>query len=154
MYGTLPNDKDTADVMISSSQHDERSSEPPQKRRRLTQLFDDTDDEVSTDGSQASVELPGSTSDEYIAIDNDILGDHRSKYEAVMHEPAFIESQNNVFVTQADQPWSSPSRIRGPRWRKKTPTPSPSPEERSPPVPQTANSHSAKQAADPLIADD
>lgn len=38
-----------------------------------------------------------------------------------IHVPRNAESYENVFVTQLTQPQSSPSRIRGPRWKKKSP---------------------------------
>jgi ATP-dependent DNA helicase MPH1 len=41
------------------------------------------------------------------------------------HISAHYKPHENTFVTQLTQPPSSPSRIRGPRWRKKVPTPTP-----------------------------
>lgn len=97
--------------------------EPPRKRRRTTKILDDSDEDSSA--SEDSVTLPTSPSNDYIEIDDDILGNNHSKYEHVLHEPAFVDTQRNEFVTQVEQPWSSPTRIRNPRWRKKSPTPSP-----------------------------
>ncbi|KEF54933.1 fanconi anemia group M protein [Exophiala aquamarina CBS 119918] len=43
---------------------------------------------------------------------------HRSKYEDRIHVPQYGDRTTNTFVTQLTQQWSSPSRIRGPRWMK------------------------------------
>lgn len=115
------------------------SPEPPRKRRRTNNFSSLSDRE--DDGSSQEPELPSNDSERYIEIDDDILENHRSKYEHVMHEPEYVESQTNVYVTQIDQPWSSPTRIRGPRWRKQDSTPSP--------PPQTVG-----RAGRPLVADE
>lgn len=145
--------RDAANVLVPSSQCHEPSSEPPRKRRCIAQFPLGSDDEESSEASQDSVDLPSHDADEdFIEVDDDLLDNHRSKYEAVMHEPAFVESQKNVFVTQIEQPWSSPTRMRGPRWRKKTPTPSPSPQ-RPPPTVQR-DSGSFNLAADDFDDDE
>ena len=143
----------SGDVLVPSSQGCEPSSEPPRKRRRLAQFSLGTDDEDSSQTSHGSVDLPSNDGDDsFIEVDDELLGNQRSKYDAVMHEPAFVESQKNVFVTQIEQPWSSPTRIRGPRWRKKTPTPSPSPER--PPQSVQQEPEPFNQEAEALIVDD
>lgn len=126
----------SSSVLVPSSQTHQSSSEPPRKRRRIARLIPSSDDESDSEASQDSVHLPSHDPEDYIEVDDELLGNQQSKYEAVTHEPAFVESQQNVFVTQVDQPWSSPTRIRGPRWQKKSPSPSPTPE-RALPVKQT-----------------
>lgn len=140
-------------VLVPSSQGHEPSSEPPRKRRRITSVIPDLDDDETTgsQASEASLSLPTNELDDFIEIDDDILGNHRSRYEAVLHEPEFVESQKNLFVSQVEQPWSSPTRIRGPRWRKRTPTPSPSPQV-TPVIPQTNAIDNANESV--LFADD
>jgi len=147
---------DASNVLVPSSQCHEPSSEPPRKRRRISHFPLGSEDEESSEASQDSIGLPSHDTDQdFIEVDDDLLDNHRSKYEAVMHEPVFVESQRNVFVTQVEQPWSSPTRIRGPRWRKKTPTPSPSPPpQRPPPTIQRRDPASFNAAADILVADD
>ena len=114
------------DNVGASSSEDEEfvESERPGKRRRLN----------DTESSHQSVE-DGSESDEYVLPPNDVLRSEdeyhetdsprasaaKSKY--LMHVPQFEESQEQIFVTQLTQPHSSPSRIRGPRWKKKPPPP-------------------------------
>ena len=44
----------------------------------------------------------------------------KSKY--LIHVPQFEEPQEQIFVTQLTQPHSSPSRLRGPRWKKRPPS--------------------------------
>ncbi|KAK5949662.1 3'-5' DNA helicase [Knufia fluminis] len=145
--------QNTDNVLVPSSQNHQPSSEPPRKRRRIARLPLESDEDDSSQTTEDSIELPSNDAEDgFIEVDEEILGNQPSKYDAVMHEPAFVESQKNVFVTQIDQPWSSPTRIRGPRWRKKTPTPSPSPERPPPTVQQdTALSN---QTTDVLIAED
>ncbi|KAJ9661023.1 3'-5' DNA helicase [Neophaeococcomyces mojaviensis] len=140
----------SSDILVPSSQDDELSSEPPRKRRRITRAVSSPDDRSVSDQSQDSIDLPSHDVEDYIEIDDDILGIHRSKYEAVMHEPAYVDSQKNVFVSQVDQPWSSPTRIRGPRWRKKSLSPSSSPESILPVVRQTTSG----RGRDILLADE
>ncbi|KAK5088274.1 3'-5' DNA helicase [Lithohypha guttulata] len=143
------------EVFVPSSQRYEPSSEPPRKKRRTRQILADSDDEISSSqASESSVILPTSTSKEFIAIDDELLGQERSKYEHVLHKPAFVESQKNEFVTQIDQPWSSPTRIRGPRWRKKSLTPSPSPETRPGSHEVERTTIVANLGDDVLVADD
>lgn len=114
---------------FTPSLHGESDSSPrPRKRRRVSLQSDFTDTETGLAPITDEYDLPSNDARDYIQVDDEFVGaDQPSKYEALMHEPAFVESQKNVFVTQVDQPWSSPTRIRGPRWKKKSPTPSPSP---------------------------
>lgn len=131
-------------------------SQPSAKRRKIDRfpdLSDDTEDSQSSD----DLDLPSHDPEDYIEIDEDILGNNASKYEAVMHQPEHVELQRNTFVSQVEQPWSSPTRIRGPRWRKQTPTPSPVQVPPEPPPGQSernvANTH-VGALAPPLIVDD
>ena len=108
---------------VSSEDEEYIEPERPGKRRRLN-------DKVS---SQESVE-GGLTFDEYDLPSNEDLnsengyhdgdnprrGTAKSKY--LMHVPQFEEPQEQIFVTQLTQPHSSPSRIRGPRWKKQPPS--------------------------------
>lgn len=59
-----------------------------------------------------------------------------SKYKIHISKGANI--QENTFVTQLTQPPSSPSRIRGPRWKKPEPEPSPKPVAQVPGTPPPA----------------
>lgn len=120
------------------------------------QPTDDSDTETIHSGSQDTGNLPSNDPDDFIEVDEELLGAQESRYAPFLHEPAYVESQSNVYVTQIDQPWSSPTRIRGPRWRKKTPTPSPSPEQipSAPLSPPRRGTSLAQQAADVLVAED
>lgn len=99
------------DVQVPSSQNEE--TERPRKRRRVNRptISDEADD----------YDLPSVdyTEDEYDDPD-EVL--EKSKYDEVMYVPQHASTQKEIYVTQLTQPWSSPTRIRGPRWqRQKTP---------------------------------
>jgi ATP-dependent DNA helicase MPH1 len=70
--------------------------------------------------------------DEYdLPLSDDQLQDSTQKAKNdkyLMHDPEYEQPIETVFVTQFTQnQLSSPSRIRGPRWRKKQPSPTPAP---------------------------
>ncbi|ETN44593.1 uncharacterized protein HMPREF1541_10263 [Cyphellophora europaea CBS 101466] len=112
------------DVLVPSSQTEDNIR--PRKRRRYnTSNDDDLDDEYDLPSHDCS-------QDEYDDPDEVI---QKSRYDEVTHVPLHAETQKDTFVTQLTQPWSSPTRIRGPRWKKHSEPPSPQPngvcEERS-----------------------
>ncbi|KPI36716.1 ATP-dependent DNA helicase mph1 [Cyphellophora attinorum] len=105
------------DVLVPSSQTDDIIR--PRKRRRIAV---DSSDE-SGNSSDDDVKLPSNDySQDDIETDE---AEHRSKYEDFMHVPQFVTTQKDTYVTQLTQPWSSPTHIRGPRWRRKASTPEP-----------------------------
>src|SRR5258708_5110138 len=68
-----------------------------------------------------------------------------------MHDPEHEDPIETVFVPQVTQTLhSSPSRIRGPRWRKKAPSPTPAPRVVKPPPP-VFRSLPGQQLAPPRI---
>lgn len=93
-------------VLVPSSQA--YAGRRRRKRRRIS-----TDDE----DSQYELPSPQDSQEEDVDVDSP---QYKSKYEDVMHVVQHAETQKVVFVTQLTQPWSSPTRIRGPRWIKKT----------------------------------
>ena len=119
-----------------------RSSKRPSKRRRIndggtslaTLSLSDAespgnspveDDDIDHD----EYDLPSNAQvDENIAEDGNESG-HRKQAFPPKQSIHFsnCRSHENTYVTQLTQPASSPSRVRGPRWRKKLPTPTPSP---------------------------
>ena len=98
-------------VLVPSSQANE--SGRPWKRRRIT---------ADRDNSQYDLPSPQDSQEEDVDTDSP---QYKSKYDDVMHVVQYAETQKDVFVTQLTQPWSSPTRIRGPRWVKKTTAPTP-----------------------------
>ncbi|KAF7510692.1 hypothetical protein GJ744_006058 [Endocarpon pusillum] len=118
--------------------------ERPPKRRRINQRENSSTASLA-DGksSKNSSGESGSESDEYdlppgeplysAAVDDD--GEEVASSEqdrlpkhAINLSAYYCKPPGNTFVTQLTQPASSPSRVRGPRWRKKSPTsPLPSP---------------------------
>ncbi|EXJ91563.1 fanconi anemia group M protein [Capronia epimyces CBS 606.96] len=99
----------TEEVLVPSSQTDDHPR--PRKRARLKGR-----------GRDASVDeeydLPSSEPADAAGDDEDDQLNHKSKYEARIHVPLCDDRQTDTFVTQLTQQWSSPSRIRGPRWMK------------------------------------
>ena len=85
----------------------------PHKRRRLN-----SSDAVEDENTQDYDLPPNVHVADDDAADVDEFAQYKSKYEDRMHVPEYAETQKDTFVTQPDQPWSSPSRMRGPRWRK------------------------------------
>ena len=98
-------------VLVPSSQA--HAGRRPRKRRRIS-----TDDK----NSQYDLPSPQHSQEEDVDVDSPR---YKSKYEDVMHVVQHAETQKDVFVTQLTQPWSSPTRIRGSRWVKKTRAPTP-----------------------------
>ncbi|EXJ60937.1 fanconi anemia group M protein [Cladophialophora yegresii CBS 114405] len=112
--------EESSDVLVPSSQL-ERSPRS-RKRRRL-------DPDLSNPCTQENdYDLPAHP-------DGEGKENKKSKYDDRIYVPAG-ESHPDTFVTQLTQQYSSPSRIRGPRWMKprKPPSPSPSPRKSLPPT--------------------
>jgi ATP-dependent DNA helicase MPH1 len=105
-------------------------SPPPAKRRRLAAAEPEDTDDISDDGSEFDAALGsdwGSLSsprlsaagEEAREADDDDLPESRPKPPRYkIYEPKTRTVQEPMFVTQLTQPASSPSRIRGPRWKK------------------------------------
>jgi ATP-dependent DNA helicase MPH1 len=90
-----------SEILVPSSETDEDLR--PRKRRRLSR------DSNSSRTEEGDYDLPP----------NDVDGkeNKKSKYEDHIYTPAG-DRHPDTFVTQLDQQFSSPSRIRGPRWMK------------------------------------
>lgn len=88
----------------------------PEKRRRLEEEGDYTNDDDGPSESLSSVGLPSPRRASFQGQDN---GRQGSKYKVFV--PKRRSVQENIFVTQLTQPPSSPERIRGPRWKKPDP---------------------------------
>ena len=92
-------------VLVRSSQYDDIENERPSKRRRLvssSEVEEDYDLPPHDTRSQESGEKP-------------------QKARHLVHVPEFTGGNDTLFVTQLDELHSSPSRMRGPRWRKAPP---------------------------------
>ncbi|KAI1619513.1 fanconi anemia group M protein [Exophiala viscosa] len=100
------------DVLVPSSQTDDN---PRSRKRRRTSHRGSDSDEVEYD-------LPSNADGEGGESEKT-----KSKYEGHIHVPQYADKPPDTFVTQLTQQWSSPSRIRGPRWMKPRHGPSPSP---------------------------
>ncbi|KIX09098.1 uncharacterized protein Z518_00176 [Rhinocladiella mackenziei CBS 650.93] len=97
------------EVLVPSSQTDDNPRS--RKRRRIKQHRGNAFNGDEYDLPPGRKVLgPGGDSD---GSDN-----HRSKYEDHIHIPQCRDQHADTFVTQLTQQWSSPSRIRGPRWVK------------------------------------
>jgi ATP-dependent DNA helicase MPH1 len=110
------------DIGVDSSEDGGISaSEPPQKRRRLNHAESPALPSEGNGSDTDEYDLPSNDRhrprNDYHDIDNPRAVVAKSKY--LMHVPQFEEPQEQVFLTQLTQPHSSPSRIRGPRWKKK-----------------------------------
>lgn len=96
---------ETQEILVGSSQYEDIENQRPTKRLRVD-----------------TVEEPES---EYDLPSNKQLKPAEaripSKPKHLIHVPEFVEKEENVFITQLDNLNSSPSRMRGPRWRKKSP---------------------------------
>ncbi|RMD39980.1 hypothetical protein DV735_g5161, partial [Chaetothyriales sp. CBS 134920] len=93
----------------------------PRKRRRMSSDSASDDTNRSSDYDLPSHDLQEDGSDiEVAGSDTDGAGftPNRSKYGDVLHVPEHPRSHKETFVTQLSQPWSSPSHIRGPRWKR------------------------------------
>ena len=130
---------DEHDVLVRSSQPSE--SRRSRKRRRLNNGYHD--------GSEDEKEEPDLPSSDLSDARSDWGGDlpqNRSKYEDRMHVPEYAKTQQDTFVTQVEQLWSSPTHMRGPRWRKQQVTP-PTPIARLRPPPSLRPSTTRPQPA-------
>lgn len=125
---------DGTDMQVEGSP-DIITSSPPEagrsaKRRRV---------EASTPGGS----YPENIEDDdeydlptYDGLEQETEDQKEKKVKYLMHDPEHEEPIETVFVTQLTQnQHSSPSRIRGPRWRKKAPSPTPAPRVVRPPPP-------------------
>ncbi|RMZ80299.1 hypothetical protein DV738_g2796, partial [Chaetothyriales sp. CBS 135597] len=88
-------------------------SRRPRKRRRTTHESA-SDNTLSSDYDLPSNDFQEDESDIEVAG----FTPNKSKYGNVLHVPEHPRSHTETFVTQLSQPWSSPSHIRGPRWKK------------------------------------
>ncbi|RMZ86737.1 hypothetical protein DV736_g6037, partial [Chaetothyriales sp. CBS 134916] len=122
-------------------------SRRPRKRRRTSNeshsASDESDDTWSSDYDLPSNDFQEEDSD----LEVDEFTQNKSKYGDVVHIPEHPGSNKKTFVTQLSQPWSSPSHIRGPRWKKPRTSESPAAapvaqhtETHPPPVPKHASS--------------
>lgn len=89
-----------------SSQPDDN---PRSRKRRRTNQIQSDDDEY---------DLPSNSDHGRDESRRGSTDGHKSKYEDHIHVPQYGNPATNTFVTQLTQQWSSPSRIRGPRWMK------------------------------------
>lgn len=110
------------DIDIELSEDEEFvASERPEKRRRLNDV--ESSQQSYEDGSE--YDLPANdglqSQTDHHDIDSPRAVAVKSKH--LMHVPQFEEPLEQLFVTQLTQPPSSPSRIRGPRWKKRPPSP-------------------------------
>ena len=110
-------ESDADDVLVPSSQTEDDNR--PRKRRRLSVTSSN-----NSDGFDDASSRPRNHSSPP-EVDED--QEYRSKYEEVMHVPQHAATQKDTFVTQLTQPWSSPTHIRGPRWRRQQTPDSPEP---------------------------
>ncbi|KIV86366.1 hypothetical protein PV11_01980 [Exophiala sideris] len=110
-------------VLVPSSQSDDN---PRSRKRRRTSRR-------TTESDEGEYDLPSNDDGE-----GGESGKTKSKYEDRIHVPQCADKPPDTFVTQLTQQWSSPSRIRGPRWMKPRHSPGPaseSPEARAAPRP-------------------
>ncbi|RJE17946.1 hypothetical protein PHISCL_09716 [Aspergillus sclerotialis] len=117
-----------------SGSHDSESPRPAKRRRiqshttqdrhrnprneRSDGFDDDEDSDDCTRPSEYSDDLPSPTQQ---SIDSDEAPKSKSKYKSFV--PKYNNAREDTFVTQLTQPYSSPERIRGPRWKKPDPKP-------------------------------
>lgn len=117
----------------------QRSSERPSKRRRInnggtslaTSSLSDTESSGNSPGEDDEFNPDKFDSPAKAAEDGSESGHKKQALppkQSIHHSNR--KTHENTFVTQLTQPASSPSRIRGPRWRKKLPTPTPPPTDR------------------------
>ena len=96
---------DDSEVLVRSSQNEDAENWRPAKRRRIARSEDSSDE----------YDLPSNEPD------NSDDGKKQPRAKHLMHIPEFTGDNEGVFVTQLTTINSSPSRMRPPRWRKKTP---------------------------------
>lgn len=109
---------DDSDILVPSSQTDDPPRPRARKRQRTHQPASDDDE----------YDLPSNSDQERDGSRRGSVEAQKSKYEDHIHVPQYGNQATNTFVTQLTQQWSSPSRIRGPRWMKPpvdSPPPSP-----------------------------
>lgn len=131
------------EVLVPSSQTDDNPRS--RKRRRTTRR--------SSESDQSEYDLPSNDGGE--GGEGSDKEKNKSKYENRIHVPQFVDKPFNTFVTQLTQQWSSPSRIRGPRWMKPRNSPSqspPSPEARA--APTTTSNATRGPSIDDFADDD
>ncbi|CRG86448.1 hypothetical protein PISL3812_03454 [Talaromyces islandicus] len=138
---------------VVDSQASVADSPRPSKRRRLsnstrqqaaTRLSDDDeydglDDDMDSDGT------PSLPPRHRYSEDDESDDGYQSKYKIFV--PKKPRLQENTFVSQLTQPHSSPSRIRGPRWKK------PEPEARQTLTPETSGGPARQDGNDEDDAD-
>lgn len=123
-------DIDDDDFIVASqsevvdSQASVDDSPRPSKRRRVSNTtqqpatrlsddeYDDPDEDMDSDG-------PPLPHPQQYSEDDESDDGYQSKYK--IYVPKKPRLQENTFVSQLTQPHSSPSRIRGPRWKKPEP---------------------------------
>ena len=130
----------TPDDASSSSKDDPR----PSKRRRFNRVASFSSEDSAEEADNIDEHNLPSPACEVgkTAHHNDEETAHNARIKRFIHAPEFEANYENTFVTQLTQQHSSPSRIRGPRWKKPAPAPTPVPNrfERlvSPPLPPPA----------------
>lgn len=124
-------DSGILDTQASETDTPDPDSPRPAKRRRIqeqrgnrrTETSEGSDDDGFDHGySQSSAfsdALPSPRRGSTDSADQP----SKSKYKSFL--PKYNTAQENIFVTQLTQPYSSPERIRGPRWKKPDPKPPP-----------------------------
>lgn len=140
--GSLNRENGLLDTEASESDSIESASPRPSKRRRIhrddagrdeapSAFSDDFDDseaeEAASQYSDFSDKLP---SPRQPSAEHSLEKDPKSKYKSFV--PRANNPSENMFVTQLTQPYSSPERIRAPRWQKPNLQPSPDPADTSP----------------------
>ncbi|KAL2000508.1 hypothetical protein VTN02DRAFT_2976 [Thermoascus thermophilus] len=132
-------DLDEEDLLAAATQVDAFDSPRPAKRRRLRAPQDDRD-EANPSSSQAGDDHSvnedaysdagaGSLTDSGLprpphrsfSTENDAGSPKQARSKYKIFVPKHSNVQEDTFVTQLTQPHSSPSRIRGPRWKKPDP---------------------------------
>lgn len=108
-------------IVVDEDEDDEPSSSPPVDTSSRTAQGDSfLDDEAIEDSApEDDIDLPPLPHDR--GSDNDGTESPQKKSKYKIHVNKYTYAQENTFVTQLTQPPSSPSRIRGPRWKKPTP---------------------------------
>jgi len=101
------------EILVPSSQTKENRRSAIKRRRLNTDHHPVSDD----------YDLPPNHVVRYGNGERDEFANQKSKYDDRIYVPQFAETQHDTFVTQPDEQWSSPSRIRGPRWKKPTTQP-------------------------------
>lgn len=124
VFGNTAYDSDGAEMQVEGSPGPITSSPPeiqrPAKRRCMSSS---TSKDSDQDDFEDEYDLPS-----YDDQQQDSEAQKAKKDKYLMHDPEHEDPIETVFVTQLTQNQnSSPSRIRGPRWRKKAASPTPDP---------------------------